>query len=73
MKKIAIVGSSLSKWKMEQIPIVKETIVDILRTCTRRYGEIIVVSGRSPKKGVDIWAEDLAIEYDIEKKFNVPP
>ena len=81
MIKICIVGPEESKWKPEQIPKAKQTITDILMkhyTEYDNYGqfepelEVVLVSGHCPKKGVDIWAEEIADVLRITKQIYAP-
>lgn len=57
--KLAIVGSS--KLTEEQTEKAKKIISASLMQLMSSQDELIVVSGRSPKGGVDILAEDIAV------------
>ena len=85
--KVGIVGAEESKWTKEQKKIAKEKILDIIRWHQAHIvdDEIIVdndfalVSGHSPKGGVDIWVEEIAREMKVRmiiyppKKFQWEP
>ena len=76
MIKIAIVGPEESKWKPNQKEDAKQWIEDFLsgmklETEQGSLGghDIILVSGHCPKKGVDIWAEEVADNLGIKKEI----
>lgn len=78
--KVGIVGASEKKWPKENIEKVKERIESIFMIeAANTFGlledqvpKLILVSGHSPKGGVDIWAEEIADKMLIEKKIYPP-
>ena len=66
--KIAIVGSQEDKWTEEQKVKAKAEIKLILE----HYDYSVLVSGHCPKGGVDIWAEEIADKFGIEKEIFTP-
>ena len=66
--KIAIVGASKEKWSEKDEMIVKKIIFGILKSDI----EVVLVSGHSPKGGVDIWAEEVANKYGIKNEIYKP-
>jgi len=82
--KTGIVGCEESKWTENQKPKVKLAVSDILQGVgdsglvmgDSRVAQIwiydgkpILVSGRCPKGGVNIWAEEIADELGIKKEI----
>lgn len=79
MRKVAIVGSSESHWSERRKILAIKRITDILQSETpkkinptgfdgeyRDRADIVLISGHSPKRGVDIWAETIAVTLGIE-------
>ena len=67
--KIAIVGAEGRKWNRRQEDEVKAIIREIL---TGNPEDTIMVSGRCPKGGVDIWAEEIAQQLNIKMDIFPP-
>jgi len=85
--KIAIVGAEESKWNKTQKAWAQYHIINILvNPCVISYkGEsegycrtdfdprrVTLISGHCPKGGVDIWAEEIADFYKINKEIYKP-
>jgi len=86
--KIAIVGAEENKWKPEQKVQVKNIIITLLTKHAFRentkilpyantsmevdWSRVVLVSGRCPEGGVDIWAEEIADELGIKKEIYAP-
>jgi hypothetical protein len=60
MRKIAIVGPQASKWTPEKEALAKVKILEILGNTN------VLISGHCPLGGIDIWAEEMAKENNIE-------
>ena len=66
--RIGIIGNGTDKFNTYQIPRVKAIIRDLFRI----YAPCILVSGRSPRGGVDQWSEEIAIELGIPTDIKAP-
>ncbi len=67
--KIAIVGPEESKWNPKQIFQAKQEIFSILLANDKNYDVATLVSGRCHKGGVDIWAEGIAKNLEIQTEI----
>ena len=65
--KIAIVGPEERKWTEEQKVKAKDMIKHILLGYYDAGIKISLVSGKCPKGGIDVWAEEIADMYLIDK------
>ena len=73
MYKIAIVGHGKDKFTDESARKARELITRILsRENHPHKGKICLVSGHSPVGGIDIWAEEVAKELEIEMDIKSP-
>lgn len=85
MRKVAIVGSSESHWTPERKVKAIQKIKEILIKETPQkhdptgydgtysdWAEIMLISGGSPKGGIDIWAEIIADSLGVNKKIYKP-
>jgi len=70
--RIGIVGAEEYKWTPQKKKIAKQKIREILLEYLRKGFDVVLVSGRCPRGGVDIWAEEIADELGI-KKLIFPP
>jgi len=71
--RVAIVGAEERKWDEKRKAKAKEIIMRILLYYKFFSGcDVVLVSGRCPKGGVDIWAEEIADALGI-KKLIFPP
>jgi len=75
--KIAIVGAEENKWTEKQKEKAKDFIRTLLCEASQIEGafnnkEVILVSGHSPKGGVDVWAENIAKELGIKTEIYAP-
>lgn len=84
--KIGIVGADATKWSPYQIPSVKTEIERIIHVSNHwnfynynkykfskdKIVDIIVISGHSPKGGVDVWAEEIADRFGLKKEIYPP-
>jgi len=70
--RVAIVGSEERKWKPEQKRKAKAFIRLILLYYADLGYDVVLVSGRCPKGGVDVWAEQIADELGVEKLIFPP-
>jgi hypothetical protein len=66
--KIGIVGAEERKWTKEQ----KEEVIKQIYSILQQNNRNVLVSGHSPKGGVDIWAEDIARELELEMHIYFP-
>lgn len=69
--RIGIVGHGADKFTDWSRRKARETIKHILNQY-REDTELVVVSGRSPVGGIDIWAEEIAEEYGIKTDIKEP-
>ena len=67
--KVGIVGSAQDKFVPETERKAREIIREILLSAEK---PVTVVSGRSPLKGVDIYAEEIAAELGIPTDIKAP-
>jgi hypothetical protein len=77
--KIAIVGADGTNkaWTPERIrkakSFIRNLLTDIgLTIVGGKTAELVVVSGHCPQGGVDIWAEEIADELEIQKEIYPP-
>ena len=72
--KVAIVGSSESHWAPNQKVKAILYIHDLLEEMSSSwlYKKVTLVSGGSPKGGIDIYAEMVADELGLEKEIYYP-
>lgn len=66
--KIAIVGHAQDKFTPATEKKAKELIFEILM----EFPNVVLVSGRSPMGGVDLYAEEVADKVGIPKEIKVP-
>ena len=66
--KVAIVGADGRYWRPEDVPFVKALIRYILKAMDAD----VLISGRCPLGGVDVWAEEVADEMGLEKLIFPP-
>ena len=77
--KVAIVGAEESKWPKDKIPFAKEQIRQIfwdnsyMNPETPASGFYKIVSGHSPKGGIDIWVEEYLKSIGEEKLLEPYP
>jgi len=62
--KIVIVSAEESKWSKAESEEVRLLISNILSRHNRSEDGIVLVSGRCPRGGVDIWAEEVVDEMN---------
>jgi hypothetical protein len=69
--RIGFVGSSERHWNKQSKIKATQKISEILNQCIIQYGKenIVFVSGRSKKGGIDVWAEITAISLGVETKI----
>jgi len=70
--RVAFVGSEERKWSEEQKRRAKRLIVDIVLSYVALGYDVVVVSGRCPRGGVDIWAEEIADQLGLSKQIYPP-
>lgn len=68
LTRVGIVGNGSDKFTPSQASAAKAVIRDLLRT----YTPCILVSGRSPKGGIDQWSEEIALEAGILTDIKPP-
>jgi len=66
--KLGIVGAAREKFTPETEKVARERMREIVLG----HRAEIIVSGRSPLGGIDVWAEDLAEELDLETRIFEP-
>jgi hypothetical protein len=68
---IGFVGSSESHWTNNSRIKAIQKISELLTQCIIQYGKenIVFVSGRSKKGGIDVWAEIIANSLGLETKI----
>lgn len=68
--KIAIVGAEESRWTEKQKEEAKFRIRQLLYVGNGpKWDRAVLVSGRCHRGGVDIWAEEIADELELEKEI----
>ena len=67
-RKVAIIGHAKEKFTPETEEIARHIIRHILS----RERDIILVSGRSPMGGIDVWAEEEADRLGVPKRIFAP-
>jgi len=73
--KIGIIGHGADKFTSRSKLVAIATIRFILHGKLKAIpltDKIIVVSGHSPVGGIDIWAEEVALEHDFETDLKIP-
>jgi hypothetical protein len=65
MYSIGIVGHGRDKFNERTELLAKDIIRDILYNAIKTYEDIVIVSGHSPVGGIDIWAEEIAMELNL--------
>ncbi len=70
--KVGIVGHGANKFTPLGEDRAKILICDILRQARAAKQEICVCSGHSPVGGIDIWAEEQAINWEIPLDIKTP-
>jgi hypothetical protein len=68
MQRVGIIGNGADKFTAAQAACVK----DLIRSLLSDPRVIVVVSGRSPMGGVDLWAEEIAGELGITLDIKAP-
>lgn len=66
--KVGIIGNGSDKFTPSQVSAAKALIRDVFRI----HAPCILVSGRSPRGGIDQWAEEIAIELGIKTDIKAP-
>ena len=69
--KIGIVGHGAEKFTTKSSIEAKDVITDIIRGAFG-FSDLTIVSGHSPMKGVDFWAEELAKTWNIKTLICAP-
>lgn len=72
MRRIGIVGCGEDKFTLESKEIARRTIRELLMKELLMEKELIVVSGHSPMKGIDILAEEVAKELGLKTEIYAP-
>ncbi len=69
--RIAIVGSAvLSEAEQEKG---RKMVNDLVTYLKQKWGnELVIISGRSPKGGIDIYAEEAALEQNVKTEIFPP-
>ena len=65
MYSIGIVGHGSDKFDNRTELLAKDIILNILNEATKTHDDVVMVSGHSPVGGIDIWAEEIAIELKL--------
>lgn len=68
MIKVAIIGSGFDKFTPPTERLARDSIIRILK----RHRPCILVSGRSPVGGIDIWAEEIANKMRVQTDIKAP-
>lgn len=66
---VGIIGHGRDKFNAVSKAVAK---AEISRILSRHAGRCIIVSGRSPMGGVDVWAESLAVKLGFPVDIKVP-
>lgn len=69
---IGIVGHGADKFTPQSEIIAKDMIREIIGTAILEHDKIVVVSGHSPMGGIDIWAEEIAVEMRVDIDIKCP-
>lgn len=70
--KLAIVGSTSDKFDEHSKQVAQNLIKTIINKCVTAHSNVIVVSGASPKGGIDVWAETIAKENNLQTEIHAP-
>lgn len=65
---VGIVGNASDKFNKITEAVAKKLILDIFK----QYDRPIIISGRSPLGGVDVWAEELALQNNLLTEIKPP-
>jgi hypothetical protein len=69
MRYIGIVGHGSNKFTEKSKKIAKNLIADIL---LKYHPNCILISGHSPMGGIDIWAEEIATDLNVQMDIKSP-
>jgi hypothetical protein len=72
MYKIGLVGHGSDKFNERTKSIARQLIYDILTNAEETYGNVCMVSGHSPAGGIDIWAEEIAMDLGMLLDLKIP-
>ena len=70
--KIGIVGHAKDKFDKRTEQLARQIIYNILDIAESIHGNICMVSGHSPVGGIDIWAEEIAMNLGMELDLKIP-
>ncbi len=72
MYSIGIVGHGSDKFDKRTELLAKDIILNILNESTKIHDDVIMVSGHSPVGGIDIWAEEIAMQLKLLLDIKAP-
>jgi hypothetical protein len=72
MRKIGIIGHGKDKFTEKSEQEAKIIISQLIKHYAYLYSDLIVISGRSPVGGIDIWAETYAKNTAVHTDIKVP-
>jgi len=72
MYSIGIVGHGSDKFDNRTELLAKDIILNILNEATKTHDDVVMVSGHSPVGGIDIWAEEIAMQLRLLLNIKSP-